>query len=79
MRVFVRLFGTLAGRFPDHDPVKGIEIDLPGGAVVADLLEHLGISGYESGVVAVDGRVSAPDDPLPDQGSVNILQKMHGG
>ena len=43
MKVKVRLFGTLSQKFPGYDSVKGLEVEIPDGARVKDLLAHLGI------------------------------------
>ena len=44
MKIRVKLFGTLKGNVSDYDPEHGLEVEIPDGAKVADLLSHLGIS-----------------------------------
>ena len=43
MNITVKLFGTLSDLFPKYDFEKGLELDLPEGSKVADLLDP---SGY---------------------------------
>lgn len=79
MKIRVELFGTLPKRFPDYDPATGMEIEMPEGASVGDLLARLHISSRESGVVAMEGKVAGPADPLREGVSVRVLQQVHGG
>jgi sulfur carrier protein ThiS len=77
MKVKVWLFGTLGQRFPGYDLEQGMEVEIPSGWKIRDLLTHLGIS--ESGVVAVDGLIMKGDEALETGSSVHILQPVFGG
>ena len=79
MKVKVRLFGTLSQKFPGYDPEKGIEVEIPDGARVKDLLAHLGIPEAKGGVAAVEGVILHLDDPVKDGSSVHLLQSVYGG
>lgn len=79
MKVTVRLFGTLSQKFPGYDPVKGLEVEIPDGARVKDLLAHLGIPEIKGGVAAVEGMILKLEDPLRDGASVHLLQAVYGG
>ena len=79
MKVKVRLFGTLSQKFPGYDPEKGLEVEIPDGARVKDLLAHLGIPEAKGGVVAVEGVILHLDDPVKDGSSVHLLQSVYGG
>jgi sulfur carrier protein ThiS len=79
MKVTVRLFGTLSQKFPGYDPVKGLEVEIPDGARVKDLLAHLGISETMGGVATVKGMILRLEDPLKDGASVHLLQAVYGG
>ena len=59
MKVKVRLFGTLGQQFPGYDPAKALEVEIPDGARVKDLLAHLGIPEVKGGVAAVEGLLEA--------------------
>jgi sulfur carrier protein ThiS len=79
MKVRVKLFGVLGQRFPGYDMEKGMEVEIPEGARVKDLLAHLGISESLGGVVAVEGLIMKGEDVLKEGSSVHILQAVHGG
>ena len=79
MRVKVKLFGPLSQKFPGYDPVKGLEVEIPDGARVKDLLAHLGIPETKGGVAAVEGMILHPEDPVKDGSSVHLLQSVYGG
>lgn len=79
MIVKVKLFGSLGRKFPGHDPAKGIEVEIPDGARVKDLLTHLGIPETRGGVAAVEGVILHLEDPLRDGVSVHLLQAVYGG
>jgi sulfur carrier protein ThiS len=44
MRIRVRLYGTLSQDIPDYHHAEGIEVEIPDGATVKDLLARLEIS-----------------------------------
>ncbi len=79
MRITVKLFGTLSDLFPDYDFEKGLEVDLPEGAKVADLLAHLKISDEQGGTVLMDSRVLPKDEPLTPGSQVLVFQALNGG
>ncbi|MGE5841249.1 MAG: MoaD/ThiS family protein [Deltaproteobacteria bacterium] len=79
MKVNVRFFGTLSQEFPGYDPEKGIEVEIPDGARVKDLLAHLGIPEAKGSVAAVEGVILHQDARLKDGASVQLLQSVHGG
>jgi sulfur carrier protein ThiS len=79
MKVTVRLFGTLSQKFPGYDPVKGLEVEIPDGARVKDLLAHLGMPETRGSVAAAEGVILHLEDPLKDGASVHLLQAVYGG
>lgn len=79
MKVRVNLYGTLRQRFPAYRPSEGIEVDLPEGATVRDLLSLLDIPQSQGAVVIVEGRVLKVGDKLQRGITVNVLQAMGGG
>ena len=79
MKIRIKLFGTLPQRYPDYDPKQGLEVEIPEGAKVKDLLARLDISASDGGLVAVDNRVVQHDDELKDGVSVRIFQRAFGG
>lgn len=79
MKVRVKLFGTLPQRYPDYDSSRGLEVEIPDGAEVKDLLAHLEISASDGGLVAIDNLVVQHDYKLKDGLAVRIFQRAFGG
>ena len=79
MKVLVKLFGTLGKRVPGYHHEQGMDVEIPDGAKVKDLLAHLKISKSFGGVVAVEGKLLAGDARLGNGAEVNIFQSVFGG
>ena len=79
MHVRVKLFGLLPRRFPGYNLEKGIEVDVPPGARVKDLLAQLNISKEEGGIVAVDGLVQKAEAELRDGAVLHVFHPIAGG
>ena len=79
MKVNVRLYGTLSREYPGYRHSQGIEVELPDGATVNDLLVHLGISESQKAVVAIDGRIQKANDKMQSGACAQVFQPVHGG
>ncbi len=79
MRVQVKLYGTWRGRFPNYRHSQGIEVEVPDGARVKDLLARLNIPQSQGALVILDGRVLRADEPLRGGIQVDVLQAVGGG
>jgi sulfur carrier protein ThiS len=79
VNVRVKLFGLLPRRFPGYDAEKGMEVDLPRGARVKDLLYQLGISKEEGGIVAIDGLVQKAEAELKEGSILFVFHPIVGG
>jgi sulfur carrier protein ThiS len=79
MKVRVKLFGTLGQRFPDYQHSEGMEVAIPDGATVKELLTLLEIPESQGAAVAVEGRVLRADDRIECGVPVHVLQVIHGG
>jgi sulfur carrier protein ThiS len=79
MNVRVRLYGTLGQRVPDYQHSQGIEVEIPDGAAVRDLLALLEISESRGALVIAEGRILKADDEMRPGIVVNVLQAIHGG
>ena len=79
MKVRVKLFGILGQRFPGYHHEQGMEVEIPDGARVKDLLAHLKFSKSFGGVVAVEGKLLTEDVRLGNGAEVNIFQSVFGG
>ena len=79
MKVKVKLFGILGQRFPGYHYEQGMDVEIPDGARVKDLLAHLDISKSFGGVVAVESKLLAEDAILGNGAEVSIFQSVFGG
>jgi sulfur carrier protein ThiS len=79
MKVRIKLYGTLSQQFSDYRHSEGIEVEVPEGTRVKDLLDRLEISESQGAVVAMEGRIAKADDTMRCGVPVNVLQAVHGG
>lgn len=79
MNVRVKLFSVLRDYVPGYDPQEGVEVELPRGATVADLLSNLGIPAAKAPVVSCNGRILKPADVLIEDSILHIFQPVAGG
>ena len=79
MRMRVKLYGTLSQQFPDYRHSEGIEVEIPEGTTVKDLLARLEISESQGALVAMEGRILKANDKMKRGVSVNVLQAIYGG
>ena len=79
MRVRIKLLGTLPSHYPGRYPASGIEADLPAEATVADAVAFVGIPAARLGIVTVDGMLAKSMDPIPQNATVKLFQKIAGG
>ena len=73
------MFGTLAQEFSGCNHEKGMDLELPDGSEVKDLLSHLGISKFRENVVVTNGRVLKLNDVLQNGNLVQVFQFVFGG
>jgi sulfur carrier protein ThiS len=79
MRVQIKLFSVLRDYVSDYDPQKGVAADLPAGATVSDLLNHLGIPMSKAPVVICNGRILHATDTIQPDSTLGIFQPVAGG
>ncbi len=79
MKMRVNLYGTLGQRVPGYQHSQGIEVEIPDGATVKDLLTRLEISESQAVVVVMEGRVRKANDKMPRGVLVNVFQSIRGG
>ena len=79
MQVSVKLFGTLRQQLPDYDPLEGIHVEISDGAIVKDLLAHLGFTKSDVAIVGLAGQIIRDDSQLRDGVCVNLFNRMAGG
>jgi sulfur carrier protein ThiS len=79
MKVRVKLYGTLSQGFPVYQHSQGMEVEIPDGATVQDLLGLLEISESRGAAVIAEGRILKADDRMQPGIPVSILQAIGGG
>ena len=79
MKIRVKLFGTLKRNVSDYDPEHGLEVEIPDGAKVEDLLSHLKISKRNTPVVTLNHRIVKTEEKLIDGSEVSLIQQVSGG
>jgi sulfur carrier protein ThiS len=79
MKVRVNLYGTLSSKIPANRQLQGIEVELPEGSTVDDLLALLRIPESKKAVVTIGGRIRKAGDKIPHGAHAQILQPIHGG
>ena len=79
MKVKVKLYGMLSLHIPEYKPSQGLDVELPDGATVKDLLAHLEILETRSAAVIANGRVLKADDEIQNESSIDVFQSIRGG
>ncbi len=77
IRVRVKFFGLALRAAPENLPPEGLEVELPPGSRVCDLLRLFDLSMART-IVAVDGKTGRWNTELADRAAVEIV-KPHGG
>jgi sulfur carrier protein ThiS len=79
MKIRVILFGTLRKSFSDHDPVQGMEVEIPEGSTVGDLIVHIDLPAKKFGMISIDGRLAKAGNLLKENAVVRVFQPIFGG
>jgi len=79
MKVRVKLYGTLRQSFPDYTPAHGIEVVIPEGAKVRDLVARMKIPNAKWAIVSKGERIMRPDDLLGSGDVVRVFEPVFGG
>jgi sulfur carrier protein ThiS len=79
VNVHVKLLGTLHSDYAGPYTPSGIRVELPAGACLTDLVDHLGISRERVGIATVNGILAKARDVIPAQAEVKLMQKIAGG
>ena len=77
MKLF--LSTTLRAYIQDYDPAKGLDIEVPQGATIADLCSENNIPINEIKIIMVDGRRQEPDYVLTGAERVYLFPPVGGG
>ena len=72
----IKLYGTLGGACADYNHVSGLDVAMPEGACISDLLARLNIIKKPVGMVAVNGYPRGAEAVLKDGARVQIFQPV---
>ena len=75
----VKLFATLRRHYPHLGLGERMPVELPDGATVGDMVEHLRLPANQVKVIFVNGIVRDKDHPLADGDEVGIFPPVGGG
>ena len=71
---------TILQRQTPQGPVRELQMDLPEGTTLQDLLEKLEITlDLEDLLLVINGKQARPDQRLVDQDEVQLIPAMSGG
>ena len=79
MKIRVILFGTLRKSFSDHDPVHGMEVEIPAGSTVGDLISYIDLPAKKFGMVSMDGHLVKTGNLLKENAVLRVFQPIFGG
>ena len=79
MKLKVKLYGTLSQQSPGYQHSQGVEVEIPDGGTVKDLLAHLEIAEKQGALVVIDGQILKADDTIRDGVHIHVLQSLSGG
>jgi sulfur carrier protein ThiS len=79
MKIRVKLFGGLARVVPAYQHNKGLELELPEGSNLADILNVLKIPNPQAATAIAHGRILMPGENLSPNSVINIFHIMYGG
>ena len=79
MQITLRVYATLCRYVPGAVAGVPLDIDLPDGATVADLIEKMELPAREVKVAFVNGRRQSPDWVLNQGDEAGIFPPVGGG
>jgi len=79
MKIKIKAFGAARKQIPDYDKKSGIEMELPAGSTIKDLLGHLHIPTDKGLAVFIDGLIAGQDVKIKDGATIVFLNPLSGG
>lgn len=79
MRVRVKLLGTLPSHYPGTYPAAGLDLDIPIGSTIEDLVEAIGIPRDRVALATINNLLAKAGDQIPENGLVRLMQPLAGG
>jgi len=79
LKIRIRLYGTLGNHLPGHDPLNGMQIEVPEDTTTGDLIGYLDIPLKKVGIISVDGNLVKKTQPLQNGNMVRVYRPIAGG
>ncbi|MDW8327225.1 MAG: MoaD/ThiS family protein [Anaerolineales bacterium] len=79
MKVYVKLYALLRQHHPGPDRSAPLEVELPAGATVADLIPRLNLPAKLVRNAFINNQTAALTTPLQDGDRVNLFPPVVGG
>ncbi|MBI2975622.1 MAG: MoaD/ThiS family protein [Chloroflexi bacterium] len=79
MKIYVKLFALLRQYHPGPNRSTPLEVDLPAGAVAADLVPSLGLPDQLVRHAFINNQQKTLDTPLAEGDQVNLFPPVSGG
>ncbi len=79
MHIKVKLFASLAAMVPGSEPGCPVDVDLPSGSDVRDLVSRLNLPEDAPRVIFVNGRAESMDHVLRETDEVGLFPPIGGG
>ena len=79
MQVKVKLFASLAAMVPNSEPGRPVDVELPSGSSIRDLISTLHLPEDAPRVIFVNGRAESMDHVLRETDEVGMFPPIGGG
>ncbi len=79
MNVRVKLLGTLSTCYQGSYTSAGLDLEVPVGLTVADLVARTGIPKEQVAIVSINGILAKAGDQVPENAIVKLIQPITGG
>lgn len=79
MHVRVKLLGTLPSYYAGEYSAAGLDLDIPIGSTIEDLVEAIGIPRERVAIVTINNLLAKSGDSIPEHGLVKLMQSLAGG
>ncbi len=77
--VHVRLFATLRRQYPDLGIGESMPVELPNGATIGQLIEHMRLPAAQVKIVFVNGIIQKREYVFNDGDQVGVFPPVGGG
>ncbi len=79
MKLKVKLYGTLSHDFDAYDHQNGVDVTIPEGTTIHDLLVHLNLAPNGIGMIFMNSRPVKKNARIKDEAKIKIFQPIFGG